>query len=99
MEPEEVAYRLVELYLREVSKSHEKRQMGLDTIMNAYFYALLRIQRKEKEIEALSKAVEDEKSQPPEEEGRAGEEAPEEEFELQGTSKEREGPMEGFKFD
>jgi len=58
MQDDELAFRLVELYVREVSKGHEKRQMGLDTLLNAYFYALLRITRKNKEIGALSKAVE-----------------------------------------
>lgn len=58
MENDELAFRLVELYVSEVSKGHEKRQMGLDTLLNAYFYALLRITRKNKEMSALSKAVE-----------------------------------------
>lgn len=57
MQDDELAYKLVELYVQEVSKGHEKRQMGLDTLLNAYFYALLRIQRKNKEMSALSKAV------------------------------------------
>jgi len=60
MEDEETAFKLVELYVRDVSKGHEKRQMGLDTIMNAYFYALLRIQRKSREMKALEAAVEKE---------------------------------------
>lgn len=57
MEDDELAFRLVELYVQEVSKGHEKRQMGLDTLLNAYFYALLRINRKNREMSALSKAV------------------------------------------
>jgi len=57
MEDDELAFRLVELYVQEVSKGHEKRQMGLDTLLNAYFYALLRINRKNKEMSALSRAV------------------------------------------
>lgn len=60
MEDEDIAFKLVELYVRDVSKGHEKRQMGLDTIMNAYFYALLRIQRKSREMKALEAAVEKE---------------------------------------
>ena len=58
MQDDELAFKLVELYVTEVSKGHEKRQMGLDTLLNAYFYALLRITRKNKEIGALSQAVE-----------------------------------------
>lgn len=58
MQDDELALKLVELYVTEVSKGHEKRQMGLDTLLNAYFYALLRITRKHKETGALAKAVE-----------------------------------------
>ncbi|MCD6522692.1 MAG: hypothetical protein J7K68_03000 [Candidatus Diapherotrites archaeon] len=93
MDPDEIAYKLVELYLREVSKSHEKRQMGLDTIMNAYFYALLRIQRKKKELEALEKVVEKESS-----EEIAGEEVKEEKPE-KTEEKEEDKPLEEFEFD
>ncbi len=58
MEDDELAFKLVELYVKEVSATHEKRQMGLDTILNAYFYALLRITRKKEEILAMKRAVE-----------------------------------------
>ena len=60
MDDEEIAFKLVELYVMEISKGHEKRQMGLDTILNAYFYALLRIMRKNEEMRALARAVEKE---------------------------------------
>ena len=59
-----MAFRLVELYIKEASKTKEKREMGLDTVLNAYFYALLRITRKNKEMKAISKAVEKDLSQP-----------------------------------
>ena len=52
-----MAFKLVELYIKEASKTKEKREMGLDTVLNAYFYALLRITRKQKEMHAISKAV------------------------------------------
>ncbi len=58
MQDDELAFKLVELYVKDVSKGHEKRQMGLDTLLNAYFYALLRITRKHRETGALAKAVE-----------------------------------------
>lgn len=58
MQDDELAFKLVELYVRDISKGHEKRQMGLDTLLNAYFYALLRITRKHKEMSALGKAIE-----------------------------------------
>ena len=60
MEDDELAFKLVELYVRDVSKGHEKRQMGLDTILNAYFYALLRITRKSVEMKSFEEAVEKE---------------------------------------
>jgi hypothetical protein len=77
MDDDELAFRLVRLYVKEVSKGHEKRQMGLDTIMNAYFYALLRISRKKKEMAALEAAVETEEAAPPGEAFEAEEAAPE----------------------
>ncbi len=64
MEEDDLAYRLVELYVKEVSATHEKRQMGLDTILNAYFYALLRITRKKEEMLAMKRAVEAGKATP-----------------------------------
>lgn len=57
MDKDEIAFKIVELYVSQVADAQEKRKMGLDTIMNAYFYALLRLTRKEKEMEAFEKAV------------------------------------------
>jgi hypothetical protein len=57
---EEMAYRIVDLYLREVSHRGEKRQMGLDTIINAYFYTLLRLKKKKEEMGLIRPAVEKE---------------------------------------
>lgn len=57
MDKDEVAFRLVELYVDQIADSQEKRRMGLDTVMNAYFYCLLRLTRKQKEMEAFDKAV------------------------------------------
>ena len=54
---EEMAYKLVELYVREVSQRGEKRQMGLDTIINAYFYSLLRLKKKKGEMQIIEPAV------------------------------------------
>jgi hypothetical protein len=55
---EETAYRLVDLYVREVSQRGEKRQMGLDTIINAYFYTLTRLKKKKEELGIIEPAVE-----------------------------------------
>jgi len=57
---EEMAYRLVELYLREVSRRGEKRQMGLDTIINAYYYTLVRLKKREEQEKLFEQAVEKE---------------------------------------
>jgi spore maturation protein CgeB len=57
---EEMAYKLVELYVREISQRGEKRQMGLDTIINAYFYTLTRLKKKKEEMGIMEPAVEKE---------------------------------------
>lgn len=54
---EEMAYMLVELYVKEIAERGEKKQMGLDTIINAYFYTLQRIQRKKKEMGIVESSV------------------------------------------
>lgn len=55
---EEMAYRIVDMYIREVSQRGEKRQMGLDTIINAYFYTLMRLKKKKDEMGLMEPAVE-----------------------------------------
>lgn len=55
-----MAYRLVDMYIREVSQRGEKRQMGLDTIINAYFYTLMRLKKKKDEMGLIEPAVEKE---------------------------------------
>ena len=60
---EEMAYRLVELYVREISRRGEKRQMGLDTIINAYYYTLVRLKKKEEETKIFEEAVEKEEEE------------------------------------
>jgi hypothetical protein len=57
---EEMAFKLVEMYVKEVSQRGEKRQMGLDTIINAYFYTLLRLKKKRQEIGLLEPIVQKE---------------------------------------
>lgn len=59
-EDEEMAYRLVDLYVREISQRGEKRQMGLNTIINAYFYTLSRLKKKKEEMGILEPLVEKE---------------------------------------
>ena len=54
---EEVAYRLVKLYFEEIARMGFKRKLDLDGIINAYFYSLSRLKRKEAEIEAIKRLV------------------------------------------
>ena len=63
MADEEMAFKMVELYLRDVSQRGDKKQMGLDTIINAYFYALGRLQNKDKELGLIEEAVEKEEAE------------------------------------
>jgi len=58
MNDEEMAFKLVELYVHEISQRGEKRQMGLDTILNAYFYTLTRLKNKMKELETAEQMLE-----------------------------------------
>ena len=62
MDDEETAFKMVELYLRDVSQRGDKKQMGLDTIINAYFYALGRLKNKDKELGLMEEAVEKEEA-------------------------------------
>ncbi len=64
---EEMAFRLVELYLREVPHRGEKRRMTLDTIINAYLYTLSRLKRKKKELGLIEEIVEREEKEIPSE--------------------------------
>ncbi len=57
---EEIAYKLVKLYVGEISRGGEKRRMGLDTIINAYFYTLTRLKRKREELGMFETAVKEE---------------------------------------
>lgn len=54
---------MVQLYVTDVSRKGEKRQMGLDTIINAYFYTLLRMKKKKKEMGYLEPVVEKEEEE------------------------------------
>jgi len=51
------AFELVKLYLGDVAQHGLKRQLDLDQVINAYFYALGRIRRKETEISEVGDAV------------------------------------------
>ncbi len=54
---EEMSFRLVKLYFEEIARMGFKRTLDLDSIINAYYYTLSRLQRKEKEMEPIKKMV------------------------------------------
>ena len=61
MNDDEVAFRIVRLYFEEIARLGFKRQLDLDQIINAYFYALKRLGNKESEIKkAVEKIVKEE---------------------------------------
>ena len=53
MNDEEVAFRVVRLYFEEIARLGFKRQLDLDQMINAYFYAL----KKVKDKEAMKKII------------------------------------------
>lgn len=57
---EDIAHELVKLYVKEISRGGERRRMGLDTIINAYFYTLTRLKRRKEELGYFESAVEEE---------------------------------------
>ncbi|MEW6294815.1 MAG: hypothetical protein AB1467_00785 [Candidatus Diapherotrites archaeon] len=54
---EEMAFRVVKLYFEEIARLGFKRRLDLDAIINAYFYALARLERKDKELKFIQKKV------------------------------------------
>lgn len=60
---EEMSFKLVKLYFEEIARLGFKRSMDLDAIINAYFYTLLRLKRKKKEMGSIMVAVEDEEEE------------------------------------
>ncbi len=54
---EEIAFKMIQTYFIEIARQGFKRQLTLDEIINAYFYALARVKRKSVEMDEVSKAV------------------------------------------
>lgn len=54
MNDEEVAFRIVRLYFEEVARLGFKRQLDLDQMINAYFYALKRLKSKDAAMKKLA---------------------------------------------
>ena len=54
---EEIAARLVRMYFKEIARLGYKRSLSLDETINAYYYALSRLQNRPVEIERAKKKV------------------------------------------
>ncbi|MCD6247003.1 MAG: hypothetical protein J7J87_01030 [Candidatus Diapherotrites archaeon] len=52
--------RIVKLYFEEIARIGFKRNLSLDSILNAYFYALHKLKNKDKEMKKLSRLIEEE---------------------------------------
>lgn len=57
---EEVSLELVRLYFEEIARMGFKRSLDLDSIINAYFYTLQRMKRKDREVKVFEQKVEEE---------------------------------------
>lgn len=60
---EEMAFRMVKLYFEEIARLGFKRTLDLDAIINAYFYSLVRMKRKDSEMELIKEKVLKEESE------------------------------------
>ena len=54
---EEIAFKMIQTYFIEIVRQGFKRQLTLDEILNAYFYALARVKRKNIEMTQVEEAV------------------------------------------
>ncbi len=54
---EEIAFKIIQTYFIEIARLGFKRQLTLDEIINAYFYALARVRRQNIEASEVEKAV------------------------------------------
>lgn len=54
---EEIAFKIIQTYFKEVARMGFKKQLTLDEIINAYLYALARVRRQDIEMTAVAEAV------------------------------------------
>lgn len=57
---EEVAVKVVQIYFEEVARFGLKRSLDLDAIINAYYYTLARLSKKDIELAEVEKQVQKE---------------------------------------
>jgi len=53
----EVAYKLVDLYVKELTERKERRMLDLEGIVEAYLYVLSRLRTGEAELKKISKEI------------------------------------------
>jgi len=54
---EEIAFKIVQTYFKEIARFGFKKQLTLDEIVNAYLYALARVKREDVELSEVAQAV------------------------------------------
>lgn len=54
---EELALKMIDVYFGEVARYGLKRKLALDEVVNAYFYCLMRVQRKGVEMNAVKEMI------------------------------------------
>jgi hypothetical protein len=54
---EEIAFKIVQTYFKEIARFGFKKQLTLDEIINAYLYSLARVKREDVELSEVAQAV------------------------------------------
>lgn len=54
---EEIAFKIVQTYFKEIARFGFKKQLTLDEIINAYLYSLARVKREDTELSEVAQAV------------------------------------------
>lgn len=62
----DVAYRLVDLYVKELTERRDKRMLDIEGLVEAYLYVLGRLKASEHEMEGIVKAIREELRKRPE---------------------------------
>jgi len=62
----DVAYRLVDLYVKELTERKDKRMLDIEGLVEAYLYVLGRLKASEHEMDNIVKAIQEELRKRPE---------------------------------
>ncbi len=57
MSNEEISFQLVNIYFEEIARLGFKRSLDLDAIINAYFYTLEKVKKKDQVLTEMAKQV------------------------------------------